>query len=60
MGQHKYNPTAIAAKEGKLPPKTPKKSKIEQERELSGMILGALAAENPFVLYALQNYKYKW
>lgn len=60
MGHHKYNPTAIAAKEGKLPPKLPKKSKKEQERELSGMILGALAAESPFVLYALQNYKYKW
>lgn len=24
MGQHKHNPTAIAAKEGKLPPKRPK------------------------------------
>ena len=25
MGQHKYNQTAILAKEGKLPPKEPKK-----------------------------------
>lgn len=24
MGQHKHNPIAIAAKEGKLPPKQPK------------------------------------
>ena len=38
MGQHKYNPTAQAAKEGKLPPKPKKKSKIRQERELYEMI----------------------
>lgn len=31
MGQHKYNPTAIAAKEGKLPPKPKKLSKRERE-----------------------------
>lgn len=31
MGQHKYNPTAIAAKEGKLPPKPKKLSKRESE-----------------------------
>ena len=34
MGAHKYNPTAIAAKNGELPPKPPKKSKAELEREL--------------------------
>ena len=32
MGQHKYNPTAIAAKEGKLPPKPKQMSKREVER----------------------------
>ena len=32
MGQHKYNPTAIAAKEGKLPPKPKQMSKREAER----------------------------
>lgn len=32
MGQHKYNPTAIAAKEGKIPPKEPKPTKTEIER----------------------------
>lgn len=31
MGQHKYNPTAIAAKEGKLPPKPSKLSRSERE-----------------------------
>lgn len=32
MGAHKYNPTAIAAKNGELPPKPPKMSKRERER----------------------------
>ena len=32
MGQHKHNPTAIAAKEGKLPPKPQKLSKRETDR----------------------------
>lgn len=31
MGEHKYNPTAIAAREGKLPPKKKKMSKRERE-----------------------------
>ena len=34
MGQHKYNPTAIAAKNGELPPKPKKLSKRETERLL--------------------------
>ena len=38
MGAHKYNPTAIAAKNGELPPKPPKKSKREIEREISDLI----------------------
>lgn len=32
MGQHKHNPTAIAAKNGELPPKPKKLSKRESER----------------------------
>ncbi len=32
MGQHKYNPTAIAAKNGELPPKAKPMSKREVER----------------------------
>jgi len=39
MGHHKTNPTAIAAKEGKLPPKPPKKSKRQIERELQAMVM---------------------
>lgn len=38
MGQHKYNPTAQAAKEGKLPPKPEKISKREQERQIYRLI----------------------
>lgn len=32
MGQHKYNPTAIAAAKGELPPKPKKLGKRESER----------------------------
>jgi hypothetical protein len=32
MGQHKHNPTAIAAKNSELPPKPPKMTKREKER----------------------------
>lgn len=32
MGQHKYNPTAIAAKNGELPSKPKKISKREMDR----------------------------
>ena len=34
MGQHKNNPTAIAAKEGKLPPKEKKKKLSKHERDI--------------------------
>lgn len=34
MGQHKHNPTAIAAKNGELPPKPKKMGKREAERWL--------------------------
>ena len=34
MGQHKTNPTAIAAKNGELPPKPKKKSKRQLDREI--------------------------
>lgn len=38
MGQHKYNPTAIAAKNGELPPKPQKMSKREYEALLTAKI----------------------
>lgn len=32
MGQHKYNPTAIKAQNGEIPPKPKKMSKRESDR----------------------------
>lgn len=49
MGAHKYNPTAIAAKNGELPPKPPKMSKRERERIMEAkcreLLYGPLIAE---------------
>ena len=43
MGQHKYNPTAILAKEGKILPKQkPKLSKRQSEWLMQKMIENAL------------------
>ena len=47
MGAHKYNPTAIAAKNGELPPKPPKKSKAERERELYAEIQRLMVEKVP-------------
>ena len=38
MGQHKYNPTAIAAANGELPPNPKKLGKRKSERLLKQMI----------------------
>jgi hypothetical protein len=38
MGEHKYNPTAILAKEGKIEPKPPRPGKREREREINRLI----------------------
>lgn len=42
MGQHKYNKTAIAAKNGELPPKPKKMSKREKERILYSAVEAAI------------------
>lgn len=42
MGQHKYNPTAIAAKEGKLPQKEKKLSKRERDILLHNAVENAM------------------
>ena len=39
MGQHKYNPTAIKAKNGEIPPKPPRISKREQLRMIEVEII---------------------
>lgn len=38
MGQHKFNPTAIAAKNGELPPKPKGMSKRDKDRLLMSAI----------------------
>ena len=45
MGQHKYNPTAIKAKNGELPPKKPKISKRETKRLLNEKINSMLGID---------------
>lgn len=47
MGQHKYNPVAIAAKNGELPPKPPKKSKRQRDAEMRMAVLAALEKHAP-------------
>ena len=42
MGQHKYNPTAIAAKNGEIPPKPKRPSKAERERAMHDAIQYAM------------------
>ena len=44
MGQHKHNPTAIAAKNGELPPKPPKMTKREKERIIYSEIEAKMCA----------------
>lgn len=62
MGAHKYNPTAIAAKNGELPPKPTKKSKREQERELYAEMQRLLIEKVPGtkeIINALDDMPYK-
>lgn len=47
MGQHKYNPTAIAAARGELPPKPPKKSKRQRDAEMHMAVLAAMEKHVP-------------
>jgi hypothetical protein len=47
MGQHKYNPKAIAAARGELPPKPKKKSKRQRDAEMRMEVLAALEKYAP-------------
>lgn len=47
MGQHKYNPTALEVKQGKLPPKPPKKSKAQSDAEMRMAVLASLEKHAP-------------
>ena len=50
MGQHKTNPTAIAAANGELPDKPKKMCKREAERELQRMIWQKMVEVAPEVV----------
>ena len=51
MGEHKYNPTAIAAKKGELPPKPKSMTKAEADRWLARAI--AERTGLPFIVRSL-------
>ena len=58
MGQHKYNPTAIAAAKGELPPKPKPIGKRQSERILRMMMLAEMEIQAP-ELSALVSQIYK-
>ena len=45
MGQHKTNPTAIAAAKGELQNKPPKKSKRQMDREIHAYVKSLLISK---------------
>ncbi len=45
MGEHKHNPTAIAAKDGKLPPKQKNNMSKREERVLLYNMINAMMYE---------------
>ena len=47
MGQHKHNPTAIAAARGEIPPKPPKKSKRQRDAEMLTAVLAMMEKRVP-------------
>lgn len=55
MGQHKYNPTAIAAKNGELSPKPKKLSKRERELIAKIAMNEALRKKGIPILYDLEH-----
>ena len=48
MGQHKYNPTAIKAKNGEIPPKPPRMSKRKQLRMIDAEIRKRMGVDRFF------------
>lgn len=48
MGQHKYNPTAIKARHGEIPPKPPRISKREQLRKIDTEIKKRMGVDRFF------------
>lgn len=55
MGEHKHNPTTIAAKNGELPPKKPKMSKRQTERLMMAKIMEKVRPD-PNMAYFTRDY----
>lgn len=55
MGEHKHNPTAIAARNGEIPPKKPKPSKREREMMAKAALNDALRKRGIPALYDLEH-----
>lgn len=55
MGQHKRNPTAIAAKNGELPPKSKPMGKREAERLLTHKIMREIERRTGITVYFLNS-----
>lgn len=60
MGAHKHNPTAIAAKAGKLPPKKKTASYAETVRLLRGPLAAEMATLSPESIRVLENSEKKY
>lgn len=58
MGEHKHNPNCIKAKNGELPPKPPKRSKREVERELYSLVKSKLDEKTGGLVSLLINAPY--
>ena len=59
MGEHKYNPTAIAAKNGELSPKPKKMSKRELEALMYSRIKSEIVKRTglgPGMIQGVENY----
>ena len=55
MGQHKHNETAIAAKEGLLPPKEKRMTKAETKRYLQGLVYEHMRQKSPAIAMVMDE-----
>ena len=55
MGQHKHNKTAIAAKEGLLPPKEKGMTKAETKRYLQGLVYEHMRQKSPVMAMVMDE-----
>lgn len=56
MGAHKYNPTAIAAKNGEIPPKQKGMSKAERDKLIKAMIYKKTGLNNIYKYFDMERF----